>query len=46
MASFLAIFCGGVIIKDLLINEEIRAKDVRLIDSRGNQIGLYLFQGH
>ncbi len=42
MASFLlAIFYrGGVIIKELLINEEIRAKDVRLIDAEGNQIGV------
>ena len=42
MASFLlAIFYrGGVIIKELFINEEIRAKDVRLIDAEGNQIGV------
>ena len=42
MASFLlAVFLyGGVIIKELLINEEIRAKDVRLIDAEGNQIGV------
>ena len=42
MASFLlAVFLyGGVIIKELLINEEIRAKEVRLIDAEGNQIGV------
>ena len=41
MASFYSpFFCGGVIIKELLINEEIRAKDVRLIDAEGNQIGV------
>lgn len=42
MASFYSPFFifGGVIIKDLLINEEIRAKDVRLIDASGNQIGV------
>ena len=33
-------FYGGVIIKELLINEEIRAKEVRLIDAEGNQIGV------
>lgn len=31
---------GGVIIKELLINEEIRAKEVRLIDSEGEQLGI------
>ena len=41
MASFYSpFFYGGVIIKELLINEEIRAKDVRLIDAEGNQIGV------
>ncbi len=31
---------GGILIKDLRINEEIRAKQVRLIDELGNQIGI------
>lgn len=45
MASFLAIFYFGEVLyyKDLLINEEIRAKDVRLIDSEGNQMGVITY---
>lgn len=31
---------GGILIKDLRINEEIRAKQVRLIDENGNQVGI------
>lgn len=33
-------FYGGVIIKELQINEDIRAKEVRLIDAEGEQIGI------
>ncbi|MDO5047787.1 MAG: translation initiation factor IF-3 [Anaerococcus sp.] len=31
---------GGILIKDLRINEEIRANKVRLIDENGNQVGI------
>ena len=31
---------GGILIKDLRINDEIRAKQVRLIDENGNQVGI------
>jgi len=31
---------GGVIIKELSINEEIQAKEVRLIDDEGEQLGI------
>ena len=33
-------FYGGVIIKELQINEGIRAKEVRLIGADGEQIGI------
>lgn len=41
MFSPLFYFFGGVfIIKDLLINEEIREREVRVIDSDGTQLGV------
>ncbi len=36
----LAISGGGSITKDLRVNEEIRAKEVRVIDVNGNQLGI------
>lgn len=33
-------FYGGVIIKELQINEAIRAKEVRLINAEGEQVGI------
>ena len=38
-ARFFLIY-GGILIKDLRINDEIRAKQVRLIDENGNQVGI------
>ncbi len=35
---------GGVIIKELQINEGIRAKEVRLIDEQGEQVGIVPIQ--
>ena len=34
------LYLGGITIKDLRINDEIRADQVRLIDENGNQIGI------
>ena len=34
------LFLGGVIIKELQINEQIREKEVRVIDSDGSQLGI------
>ena len=34
------LYIGGITIKDLRINDEIRADQVRLIDENGNQVGI------
>lgn len=39
-ARFFYIIHGGITIKDLRINDEIRASQVRLIDEKGNQVGI------
>ncbi|WP_300408298.1 translation initiation factor IF-3 [Lagierella sp.] len=41
--DFIEIY-GGVIIKELQINEGIRAKEVRLIDAQGEQVGIVPIQ--
>ena len=40
--NFLSIFSGGefTITKDFRVNEEIRAKEVRVIDTDGTQLGI------
>ncbi len=48
MIDYLRVLCarffytihGGITIKDLRINDEIRASQVRLIDEKGNQVGI------
>ena len=40
MPAFFIQYIGGITIKDLRINDEIRASQVRLIDDQGNQIGI------
>lgn len=39
-ARFFIQYIGGITIKDLRINDEIRASQVRLIDDQGNQVGI------
>nr|WP_173655983.1 translation initiation factor IF-3 [Anaerococcus mediterraneensis] len=39
-ARYFYTLIGGITIKDLRINDEIRASQVRLIDENGNQIGI------
>ncbi len=43
MPAFFMSIHGGILIKDLRINEEIRANKVRLIDENGNQVGIIDF---
>ena len=38
--AFFIQYIGGLTIKDLRINDEIRASQVRLIDENGNQVGI------
>lgn len=40
MPAFFIQYIGGITIKDLRINDEIRASQVRLIDENGNQVGI------
>lgn len=40
MPAFFIQYIGGITIKDLRINDEIRASQVRLIDDQGNQVGI------
>ena len=40
MPAFFIQYIGGITIKDLRINDEIRASQVRLIDEQGNQVGI------
>ncbi|WP_311481209.1 translation initiation factor IF-3 [uncultured Anaerococcus sp.] len=40
MCPLFYIIHGGITIKDLRINDEIRASQVRLIDEKGNQVGI------
>ena len=40
MPAFFIQYIGGITIKDLRINDEIRASQVRLIDEKGNQVGI------
>ena len=40
MPAFFIQYIGGITIKDLRINNEIRADQVRLIDENGNQVGI------